>query len=464
MKDLNSHGYGEGPERHGEEVLGGLRPETPNRTTRSAEPSPSPGLVDATSDLVTGNATGVPSNNSTDNDQSPADDFTLPLKVTPVGPETTITNGNNDITSDTKSTNAPDIASSPPMNTNVVTGQDIDEQPSGLGQAVSVGDLPPPLSVADQQHFRSIIAGVTDGPIESEIETAEPEVAKPEDRPAASSAEDQQHFRSIITGVVEEPSKSEPETAEPEVVEQEVTEQEVTEHESSKSELPPAVPSTEDQQHFRSVIPGITKEPVKSELETTEHDVNKPKHLPPITFAQNQQHIGSAITVSAKPVQAEAEAMDQEITEPENDIASDSQVTDDGSTNIPVVLKQQASRSELVPPVENEEAEISGSNLVEARSTTASPLADRQQHVRSILAGVFDDETTEPKSTGMDATVPSTNSEETSLTPPFVTPMTFIDDVEPTYPETNETAHSPPTHKATANETKPLDAQDSTSP
>ena len=54
---------------------------------------------------------------------------------------------------------------------------------------------------------------------------------------------------------------------------------------------------------------------------------------------------------------------------------------------------------------------------------------------------------TDIQSTEMDATVPSTDSEEPSLTPPFVTPMTFMDDVEPTYPEMNEAVHHYPTSK-----------------
>jgi hypothetical protein len=449
MKDLNSHGHDEGLEEHGEDVggldslghdegLGGhdedaagdLRPKTPERTTRSPGPSPSPGLADAASGLATGNELGIASERTSHNDQNRADGFTFPRKSTPMGPETTTTNGNDDTSPDTlTSANAPDLDSNAPI-IEKITGQDTNKQSSETEQAVSDGDLPPPPSEDDQQHFRSIIAGVTEDPVMSMAEIAEPEVTKPEDLPPAPSAEDQQHFRSIITGVAEEPIKSETETAEPGTLEQEVTEQEITEPESIEPELLPAVASPEDQQHFRSVITGIAEEPIKPE----------------------------------------AEAMDQDITEPENEIAdhhtikSASQTTDDEPITVPAAIKQQTSTSAVAPPIEEEkEGENPGPSGNKDRPTT--PSADRQHHMRAILAGVIDDGTTEPKSPETDATVPSTDSEEPSLTPPFVTPMTFMDDVEPTYPETNETIHATSTRttKTTIDETKPLEAQDSTS-
>jgi hypothetical protein len=453
MKDLNSYGHDEGLEGHDEgvdsdghaegmvgreekeEVPGGLRPETPERTTRSPGPSPSPGLAYAASDLTTGNELGVASIISTDNDQTPADNFTFPPKVTPIGPETTFTNGD---TFDTNSTNASNLDPSPPLNTSVVTGQDIDVQASEREEAVSDGDLPPPPSEADQQHFRSIIAGVTEEPIKSEIEKAEPEDLKQE-------------------GTEQEGTK------------QESTEQEGTEQESTKPELLPLVESAEDQQNSGSIDAGATEESTKSEIDPTERDVTKPEHLPPVPSAEDQQHFRSIIAdFTDEPIEPEAETLDQEIPEPDSKIAehhtikSDSQATDDESTSVPAMAEQLTSTSEVAQHVDQEGGDIPGSNLAEGRSTI--PLTDRQQHMRAILAGVVDDETTEPKSTKMDATVTSTDSEEPSLTPPFVTPMTFIDDVEPTYPETNETVHSTPTPKTTANETKLSEAQDSTSP
>jgi hypothetical protein len=499
MEVLNSHGHDEGLERHDEgvdsdghaegmvgreekeEVAGGLRPETPERTTRSPGPSPSPGLADAASGLAAGNERGVASDLTNDNHQAPADDFTFPPKSTPIESEPTIANGNNDTTSGTNSTNAPDLGSSPPLNTSVVTHQITDEQASEPEQTVSDGDLPPSPSEADQQHVRSIISGITEEPIKSEIETAESEVTKLEDLPPASSAEDQQHFRSIIAGVTEEPIRSETEITKPEVLEQKVTGREVTkqegtkqegtEQESTKPELLPLVESAEDQQNSGSIDAGATEESTRSKVDTAEQDVDKPDHLPPVPSAEDQQHSRSIIAdIADEPIKPEAETLHQETREPESEIAdhhpikSDLQAADDEPTTVPAVVQQQTSTSEVAPPVEEVQSEMPGSHLEEDRSTTSPPLADRQQHVRAILAGVVDDETTEPKSTEMDATVPSTDSEEPSLTPPFVTPMTFMDDVEPTYPELNETIPSTPTPKVTANESKPLDAQDSTSP
>jgi hypothetical protein len=456
MEVLNSHGHDEGLEGHDEgvdsdghaegmvgreekeEVAGGLRPETPERTTRSPGPSPSPGLADAASGLAAGNERGVASDLTNDNHQTPADDFTFPPKSTLIESEPSIANENNDTTSGTNSTNAPDLDSSPPLNTNVVTGQDPVEQASQPEQAVSDGDLPPPPSEADQQHFRSIIAGVTEEPIKSEFEKAEPEDLKQE-------------------------------VTEQEATKREGTEQEGTEQESTKPELLPLVESAEDQQNSVSIDAGATEESIKSEIDPTERDVTKPEHLPPVPSAEDQQHFRSIIAgITDEPIEPEAETLDQEIPEPDSKIAehhtikSDSQATDDESTSVPAMAEQLTSTSEVAQHVDQEGGDILGSNLAEGRSTI--PLTDRQQHMRAILAGVVDDETTEPKSTKMDATVTSTDSEEPSLTPPFVTPMTFIDDVEPTYPETNETVHSTPTPKTTANETKLSEAQDSTSP
>jgi hypothetical protein len=79
-------------------------------------------------------------------------------------------------------------------------------------------------------------------------------------------------------------------------------------------------------------------------------------------------------------------------------------------------------------------------------------MADRQQHMRSVLAGVVDDEVSPPKTTDMDAGVVSTDSDDPTLTPPFVTPMTFIDDVQPTYPEPNESGPSTLTSERGSNE------------
>jgi hypothetical protein len=434
---LNSHGHDEGLDGHGDEVVGGSRPETPERTTRSPGPSPSPGLADAASDLTTGNELGIASDRTTHNHQTPADAFAFPPKVTPTGLETNITNGNNDATSDNKSVNAPDLDSSPHINKTLVAGRDTEEQVDEPEQAISGGDLPLPPSEDDQQHLRSIIAGVTEEPIKSEIEKAEPEDLKQE-----------------VTGQ--------------EAMKQEGTEQEDTEKDSTKPELQPRVESAEDQQNSGSIDAGATEEFTKSGVDTAEQDVTKPEHLPPVPSAEDQQHFRSTIAgITDEPVKPEAEAMAQEITEPESELAdhhtikSDSQTTDDEPLTVPALTEQQTSTSEVAPPIEEEEVVNPASTLAEDRSTT--PSADRQQHVRTILAGVADDETTEPKSTEMDATLPLTDSEEASLTPPFVTPMTFIDDVEPTYPETNETVHSTRTPKTTANETKPLDAQDSTS-
>jgi hypothetical protein len=467
MKDLNSHGYDEGLVGHGDEDVGGLRPETPQRATRSPGPSPSPGLADGASDLTTDNGLGIASDRTIHNDQTPEDDFTFPLKSTPMGPETITTYGNDDTTPDTFTlANAPDLDSNAPV-IEKVTGQDTNEQSSEPEQAISGGDLPPPPSEDDQQHLRSITAGVMEEPIMSEAEIAEPEVTKPEDLPPASSAEDQQHFRSIVAGVAEEPIKSETETTKPEGLEQGVTEQEITEQESTEPELLPSVPSAEDQQHFRFIVASVAEEPIKPETGTTEEEVTKPKHLPPVPSAEDQQYRGSAVTgILEEPIKPEAEALGQDNTEPEKEIAnhhtikSDSPTTDAELTTLPAVVKQQTSTSEVAQSVEEGQSKIPGSHLEEDRSTT--PLADRQQHIRAILAGVVGDETTDPKSTEMDAIVPSTDSEEPSLTPPFVTPMTFIDDVEPTYPETNEAVHSAPTSKSTDNETKPLEARDST--
>jgi hypothetical protein len=283
MKDLNSHGYDEGLQApkeevkdikspddnaglegheevgslesggHGEgmegleglegEVVGGLKPETPKRTTRSAGPSPSPGLVASAEDAAT-NKIGIASTLSTDNDQIPADDFTFPPKVTPIGPITAFTNGNNDATSDIKSTNAPDLDPSPPINTSVGTGQDTGEQVDEPEQAVSDGDLPPPPTENDQQHFRSIIAGVTEEPIRSETEITKPEVLEQE-----------------VTG--QEVTKQEgtkQEGAKQEGTKQEGTEQEGTEQESTKPELLPLVESAEDQQNSGSIDAGATEE------------------------------------------------------------------------------------------------------------------------------------------------------------------------------------------------------------
>ena len=411
MKDLNSHGYDEGLEGNGEEVLGGFRPERPNRTTRSAGPSPSPGLVDAASDIATGHETGIPSNVFTDNDQSPADDFTFPPKVAPIGPETTITNGNNDTTFDSKSNNAPDISSSPPLNTDVVTGEDIDEQPSGLGQAVSYGDLPRPPFEDDQQQFRSGIAGITETPIKKEIENAEAEV-----------------------------------------LEQEVTQQDIVGEEVDKPEHLHPVPSVEEQQHFRSIIAGVTEVPNEGEAETTEPKATEPEHLPPVPSAEDQQHFRSTIAgITEEPIKPKVETTGQEIFEPEGKIAdhhtngSDPEATGSDTATVPAIAEQSTSTPEVAQNIHQEEGDVPGSNLAEDRSTT--PLADRQQRMRAILSGVVNAEMTDIQSTEMDATVPSTDSEEPSLTPPFVTPMTFMDDVEPTYPEMNEAVHHYPTSK-----------------
>jgi hypothetical protein len=488
MEELNSHGHDEGTddqeevegpksdsldqglEGQKEEVVDGLRPESPERTTRSPGPSPSPRSADAASDLATGTKIGAIPDHSTDDDHTPADAFTFPTKVTPIGSGPAITNGNTNTTSDISPSNAPNLDSSQRLNTNVVTGQDPVEQVSQPEPAVSDGDLPRPPTEDDQQHFRSIIAGVTEGPIESEFETAEPEVTKPEDLPPAPSAEDHRHFRSIIAGIAEEFIESETETTEPEVLEQEVTAQEAAEHESTEPEPLPSIPSAEDQQHFRSPITGVTEGPTESETSIAERVITKLGHLPPVPSVEDQRQFRSTVaSITDESIKPEAETLDQEMSEPESEIAdhhpikSDSQATDDEVTTVPAVVKQQTSTSEVAPPVEEVQREMPGSHLEEDRSTIPSSLADRQQHVRAVLAGVVDDETTEPRSTEMDATVPSTDSEEPSLTPPFVTPMTFIDDVEPTYPETNETVYSIRTPKTTANETKPLDAQDSTS-
>jgi hypothetical protein len=445
MKDLNSHGHDgamEGQEveglnsdghdkrldGHGDEILGGLRPETPERTTRSPGPSPSPGLADAASGLAAGDERGVASDLTNDNHQTPADDFTFPPKSTPIESEPTIANGNNDTTSHISPSNAPNLDSSQRLNTNVVTGQDPVEQVSQPEKAVSDGDLPRPPTGDDQQHVRSIIAGVTEEPIKSEIEKAEPEELKQE------------------------------------VTEQKATKQEGTEQESTNL---PLVEVAEDQQNSGSIDAGATEESTKSEIDTTEHDATKSEQLPPGPSAEDQQHFRAIIAgITDEPIEPEAETLDQEMREPESEIAdhhpikSDLQAADDEPTTVPAVVKQPTSTSEVAIPVEEVQSEIPGSHLEEDRSTTPPPLADRQQHVRAILAGVVDDETTEPKSTEMYATVPSTDSEEPSLTPPFVTPMTFIDDVEPTYPEANETMHSTPTVKHTGHETKPLEVRD----
>jgi len=425
MKDLNSHGYDEGLEGNGEEVLGSLKPQTPNRTTRSAGPSPSPGLVDATSEIATGNKSRIPSDPSADHDHSPADDFTFPPKVTLIGPETTITNGNNDTAFDTKSNSASDIASPSPLNTHVVTGQDTHEQASESGQAVSDGDLPPPPSEDGQQQFRSIIAGITEIPIKEEIETTEPKA-----------------------------------------LEQEVTQQDIVGQEVDKPEHLHPVPSIEEQQHFRSIIAGVTEVPGEGEAETTEPKATEPEHLPPVPSAEDQQHFRSTIAgITEEPIKPKVETMDQEITGPISKISdhhSDPEATDSDTVTVPAIAEQSASTSDVTQSVDQEQSDIPGSNLAEDRSTT--PLADRQQRLRAILSGVVNAETTDIQSTEMDATVPSLDSEEPSLTPPFVTPMTFMDEVEPTYPETNEGIHSTSTATHTGHETKPLETRDSTAP
>jgi hypothetical protein len=420
MKDLNSHGYDEGLEGGEEEVVGGLKPETPKRTTRSAGPSPSPGLVAAAevdaigNELVSaGDLTSAPRLGS---NESPH-----------VETQTATPNGNEDTTSDTLNTpNVPD--SSPPVTVEAVTRRDIDLVPSEPEQAVLEVDLPPVPSADDRQHFRSIIAGVTEEPIKSEIETAEPDF--------------ENH--------------------------QEETEEDATEQEGTKQEHLHIVPSAEDQQHFRSVIAGVTEGPSEAETESTEPKVKEPEQLPPIPAAEDQQHFRSIIAgVTEGPTTPKVKNMDQEITESESKIVdhhtigSNPETTNDETTTMPATTTEQlTSTSKVLQHVDQEESDIPGSNLAEDRSTT--PLADRQQHMRAILAGVVDDETTDLNSTEMEATVPSTDAEDPSLTPPFVTPMTFIDDIEPTYPETNEDIHSTPIPKATDNETKPLEARDGT--
>lgn len=352
MKDLNLHGHDEGLDEQ-EENVGGLKPETPKRMTRSAGPSPSPGLVAAAGQIPTGMEKATA-----------GDDYTFPPKVkigesSQAETQTTITNRDDDTTTLDALTppNPPDLDSSPPTFADVV---------------------PPPPSEDDQQHFRSVIAGVIDEPIKSGTETAGPE------------------------------------GNEQDVADQATFDQDVTKEDTTKSEQLPSVPSAEEQQHFRSIIAGITEEPIKSE----------------------------AKTINQEAIKLESETAER------HTIESDLEITEEKSVDVPAV-KQQTFTTEMAPHNENDGGERSELNLAEDRSPT--PLADRQQHVRAILAGVLIDDTTGLQSTEMDATVPSTDSGALSITPPFVTPMTFNEDLEPTYPETDETIDTTPTARRTDN-------------
>jgi len=342
MKDLNLHGHDEGLDEQ-EENVGGLKPETPQRMTRSAGPSPSPGVVAAAGHIATGNV-----------QVTAGADYTFPPKVklgetTHPETQTAITNRNDENTTLDALTppDPPDLDSSPPTIPN---------------------EVPPPPSEDDQQHFRSVIAGVIDEPIEPGTETPVPE------------------------------------GREQDIADQAIFDQEVTEEDTTKSEQLPSVPSAKEQQYFRSIIAGITEEPIKSEAMTTD-----------------QGSTG-----------LESETAERHV------IDSGPEVTTEDPVNVPAV-KQQISTSEVAQNDENEDGDKSESNLAEDQSFT--PLANRQQHVRAILAGVLIDDTTGLQSTEMDATVPSADSGAPSITPPFVTPMTFNEDLEPTYPEANDAGH-----------------------
>jgi hypothetical protein len=177
----------------------------------------------------------------------------------------------------------------------------------------------------------------------------------------------------------------------------------------------PSSPSAEDQQHFRSIIAGVTDEtPVRSTTEATDHDTTR------------STSTGTGDEVVEK---AGMGSQQEQSTEEQNEV-------------------KHEGKEQLVP--------------TSAEDRPPTPLADRQQHVRAVLAGVADKEETPTilSDIRMEAQTSTTAEQITpSITPPFVTPMTFAEDVEPTYPEKSDPAQSLAVETKADNETKPDEAK-----
>jgi hypothetical protein len=169
-----------------------LKPDTPKRMIRSAGPSPSPGLAAVVSELPD-----------------------LPKSIenrTDSTAETTVDEIQETATSEQKApkedaifgSSAPSGSSQLPASSSENIGGN-DDPSSSLSETVKHAhssqqvDMPTTPSAEEQQHFRSVLAGIEEETVSrSELTT------DADDLPSTPSPQDQQHFRSVLAGVVEE--------------------------------------------------------------------------------------------------------------------------------------------------------------------------------------------------------------------------------------------------------------------
>jgi len=223
MGKLDTHGHDTGNKDIREfpdgTVHGGLRPETPNRAARSPGPSPSPGLVEAAS-----------SRHANDSDfrehfavPSSANEIVDPLAPVPVNASTNgVESTDTDVPSSAVVPGVEAISRDPIEGS---SHEAISDPTRETSKEMPVPSLPSSPSAEDQQHFKTIIAGVTEGST-SDLDVADGQVAvnQAEDRPATVLAERQQHMRAVLAGVVDDstaPRHIQPESATSPSIEQE---------------------------------------------------------------------------------------------------------------------------------------------------------------------------------------------------------------------------------------------------
>jgi hypothetical protein len=190
-EDLRAHGLDQASDSipsatddDGTTAAGHLKPDTPKRMIRSAGPSPSPGLAAVVSEL-----SDLPKSIEHRTDSTAAT-TTNELQETPRLDQEAL---KEDAISGSI---APFDPSQPPANEDPSSSVSETDEHSHPTETV---DMPTTPSAEDQQHFRSVLAGIE----EESVSRSEP-ITDANDVPSTSSLQDQQHFRSILAGVVED--------------------------------------------------------------------------------------------------------------------------------------------------------------------------------------------------------------------------------------------------------------------
>lgn len=211
-----------------------LKPDTPKRTTRSAGPSPSPGLVAAASTLP--EHPSLITADELDIHSTSIDSMSL-VSVTQMTTEKEAKEDHSLLEAPTA------VAGNPPTlprrEEGAVPKMDSTDvvQVGESAEPAQTHDLPSTPTPAEQQHFRSVIAGITsESTDESTTDTTANDIPKP------PPADDLQHSTSVLDGIHTGSIN--------EVDESDIAAPTVT------SDLP-TDPTAEDQQHFRAVLAGI---------------------------------------------------------------------------------------------------------------------------------------------------------------------------------------------------------------